>query len=253
MTTQQNQQDKLRIAAISDLHVRETSRDVYQAMFAEMSQKADIILLCGDLTDLGMMTEAQILVKEVGASTIPVVAVLGNHDYESNNQEEIARLLQSNRVNVLNGTEFIYEKNGKKYGFTGVKGFGGGFRPSMWGRFGEPEQKAFYDAVAGETQQLENGLNRLMRTADLEKMFVLLHFSPIRETLHGELIELYAFLGSSRLEEVIERYPVAAVFHGHAHFGFPKGKTEKGIPVYNVALPIMQKTNPKQPYAIVEV
>lgn len=243
---------KLRIASISDIHVRETSRDAYQAMFAEMSEKSDILLLCGDLTDLGLLSEAEILVKELGSYTKPKVAVLGNHDYESGKQDEIVRLLQTNNTTVVHGTDFIFEKDGKKYGFTGVKGFGGGFRPSMWGRFGEPEQKAFYDAVAGETQQLENGLNRLMRTADLEKMFVLLHFAPIRETLHGELAELYAFLGSSRLEEVIERYPVAAVFHGHAHFGYPKGKTDKGIPVYNVALPVLQRANQKQPYALVE-
>ena len=244
--------NKLRIAAISDIHVRETSRDAYQAMFAEMAEKSDILLLCGDLTDLGLLTEAEILVKELGAYPKPKIAVLGNHDYEGNNQNEIVKILQTHNVYVVHGVDYIFDKDGKKYGFTGVKGFGGGFRPSMWGRFGEPEQKAFYDAIAGETQQLENGLNRLMRTAGLEKLFVLLHFSPIRETLHGELQELYAFLGSSRLEEVIDRYPVTAVFHGHAHFGYPSGKTDKGIFVYNVALPVMQKINPKQPYAIVE-
>lgn len=244
--------EKLRIAAIGDIHIKETSRGTYQSLFEEISKTADVLLLCGDLCDLGLMTEAEILVKELAACTIPIVAVLGNHDYESNNQNEILKLLQSHKVNMLHGTEYILEKNGKKYGFAGVKGFGGGFRPSMWGRFGEPEQKAFYDAISGEVQQLENGLNRLMRTSDLEKMFVLLHFSPIRETLEGEVQELYAFLGSTRLEEVIDRYPVAAVFHGHAHFGSPKGKTDKDIPVYNVAYPLMQKVYPKQPYLLVE-
>lgn len=251
--TETNTNQKLKIAAIGDIHVRETSRGQYQPLFTEISEQADVLLLCGDLTDLGLMPEAETLVKELSSCTIPIIAVLGNHDYESDKQEEILRLLQQHKVNVLHGTEFVFEKEGKKYGFTGVKGFGGGFRPSMWGRFGEAEQKAFYDAVASEVQQLENGLNRLMRTADLHKMIVLLHFSPIRETLHGELQELYAFLGSSRLEEVIERYPVSAVFHGHSHFGYYKGKTDKGISVYNVAYPVTQKANPKQPYGLVEI
>lgn len=242
----------LKIAAIGDIHVKETSRGVYQTLFEDISKNADALVLCGDLCDLGLVSEAEILVKELAACTIPVIAILGNHDYENNKQDEIVKMLKENKVQIVHGVEYILEHRGKKYGFTGVKGFGGGFRPSMWGRFGEPEQKAFYDAIAGEVQQLENGLNRLMRTADLEKMFVVLHFAPVRDTLHGELPELYPFLGSTRLEEVIDRYPVAAVFHGHAHFGYPKGKTEKGIPVYNVASPIMQKTSPKQPYALVE-
>lgn len=247
------EQTTLKIAAIGDIHVKETSRGMYQQLLTDISEDADVLALCGDLTDLGLTTEAEVLVKELRHCTIPIVAVLGNHDYESDKQDEILHMLQTNNITVLHGTEHVIEKDGKKYGFTGVKGFGGGFRPSMWGRFGEPEQKAFYDAVSSEVQQLENGLNRLMRTAELEKMIVLLHFAPIRETLHGELAELYPFLGSTKLEEVIDRYPVGAVFHGHSHFGFPKGKTERGIPVYNAAYPVMQKANPKKPYALVEL
>ncbi len=244
---------KLRIAALGDIHVKDTSRGELTSLFEEISQTADVLVLCGDLTNWGLPSEAEILVKELAACTLPIVAVLGNHDFESDKQDEVTHMLQGNKVHMLYGTEFIFEKDGKKYGFTGVKGFGGGFRPSMWGRFGEPEQKAFYDAIAGEVQHLENGLNVLMRTADLYKMIVLLHFSPIRETLHGELQELYPFLGSTRLEEVIDRYPVSAVFHGHAHFGYVKGKTEKSIPVYNVAYPLMQKIYPQQPYGLVEI
>lgn len=245
--------NKLRIAALGDLHVKEISRGMYQSLFEEISKNADLLVLCGDLTDLGLVSEAEVLVKELQSASIPKIAVLGNHDYENDKQSDITQLLQKSGVTVLYGTEYILEKEGKKYGFTGAKGFGGGFRPSMWGRFGESEQKAFYDAVSGEVQQLENGINRLMRTADLSNMLVLLHFSPIRDTLHGELPELYAFLGSTRLEEVIDRYPVSAVFHGHSHFGYPKGKTEKGIPVYNAAYPLMQRINPKAPYALVEI
>ncbi len=243
---------KLRIAAVGDIHVKETSAGIYQKMFADISQKADILLLCGDLTNLGLPEETQILVTELKTCTIPVIAVLGNHDHESDNSNQVFHMLQENGTHVLQGTEFIFEKENKKYGFTGVKGFGGGFRPSMWGRFGEKEQKAFYDAVSTEVSQLEVGLNTLTRTHDLEKNFVLMHFSPVRDTLVGEVEELYPFLGSTRLEEVIDRYQVSAVFHGHAHFGTHLGKTEKEIPVYNVALPVMETINPQQPFALIE-
>lgn len=248
----EKKEKKLRIAALGDIHIKETSRGTYQTLFEEISKQAEVLLLCGDLTDLGLISEAEILIKELGFVTIPIIAVLGNHDYESDKQKEITQMLQQNKITILHGTEYILEIDGKKYGFTGVKGFGGGFRPSMWGRFGEAEQKAFYDAIAGEVQQLENGINRLMRTADLTKMIVLMHFSPIRETLHGELPELYPFLGSTRLEEVIDRYPISAVFHGHSHFGYPEGKTDKGIQVYNCAYPLMQKVNIQKPYTLVE-
>lgn len=245
-------EEKIRIAALGDLHVRETSQGAYHELLTEISKNADILVLCGDLTDLGLMTEAEILVKELASCTIPVVGVLGNHDYENDNQQEITKLLVENKISILEGTEYIFEKNGVQVGITGVKGFGGGFRPNMWGRFGEKEQKAFYDAIAGEVQQLENGLNRL-QSSETNHNIVLLHFSPIRDTLQGEIPELYAFLGSTRLEEVIDRYKVNAVFHAHAHYGSPKGKTEKNIPVYNVAYPLMQKTNPKQPYGLIEI
>lgn len=154
---------------------------------------------------------------------------------------------------MLEGTDFLYEKNGNQYGITGVKGFGGGFQPYMWARFGEKEQKAFYDALAHEIQALENGLNRLQHLPP-NQCIVMMHYSPIRATLQGEIPELYAFLGSTRLEEVIDRYAnVAAVFHGHSHFGHPTGKTSKGIPVYNVAYPLMQRISQKQPYRIIEL
>lgn len=243
----------IRIAAIADIHVTETSQGMYHEMFTEISERADVLAICGDLTRLGLISEVEVLIKELAYCSIPIVLVLGNHDYESNKQADIVHMLQDKNIHVLHGTEYIFEKDGKKYGFTGVKGFGGGFRPSMWGRFGEREQKEFYDAVASEVQQLEIGLDQLTRYSELEKIIVLLHFAPIRETLHGELAELYPFLGSTRLEEVIDRYDVSAVFHGHAHFGYWEGKTAKGIPVYNVAYPLMKKLDEKKPYRIVEL
>lgn len=253
MTSVKNNENKLRIAAIGDLHVKETSNGAFQKLFEEISNKADVILLCGDLTDLGLTTEAEVLGAELKHCSIPIIGVLGNHDYHNRKEHEVSQILQNNKLNFVHGTEYIFEKNGKKYGFTGAKGFGGGFRPSIWGRFGEPEQKAFYDAVSKEVQTLELGLNRLQRMPDIERIIVLLHFSPIRETLHGELQELYPFLGSTRIEEVIDRYEVDSVFHGHSHFGYPKGRTEKGIQVYNCAYPLMQKTSPEKPYTLVEL
>lgn len=244
--------DKLKIAALADIHVHETSSGQYKTLFSEISEKADIFVLCGDLTDLGLPEEAQVLVQELSVVKIPIVAVLGNHDYESDKPTEVSEILKQAGVFMLEGTDYLHEKNGKQYGITGVKGFGGGFRPSMWGRFGEPEQKAFYDAIAKEVQALENGLNRIQHIPK-ERSLVIMHFSPIRETLQGEIPELYAFLGSTRLEEVINRYELAAVIHGHAHYGSPKGKTMKGIPVYNVAYPLMQRVSPKQPYLLLEL
>ena len=244
---------KIKIAALGDIHIKENSSGAYKDLFSKINEDADVFALCGDLCDLGLMSEAEILVDELSVLRIPTVAVLGNHDYESDHQEEIKNLLMQNKVNVLHGTEFVFEKEGRKIGFTGVKGFGGGFHPYMWGRFGELEQKEFYDAIAAEVQSLEIGLS-MLQSLDLNGRFVLLHFAPIRDTVMGDITEMFPFLGSSRLEEVINRYEnVTAVLHGHSHFGTAEGKTEKGAPVYNVSYPLMQKTFPERPYRIVEV
>jgi Icc-related predicted phosphoesterase len=244
---------KFRIAALADIHVHETSSGQYKELFLHLSETVDMILLCGDLTDLGTEKEAQVLSEELSVVRIPIIAVLGNHDHESDNVEVVSQILKDAKVYMLEGTDYLFEHGGKQYGITGVKGFGGGFLPYMWARFGEREQKAFYDALAKEIQALENGLNRL-RHLPKGHCLVMTHFAPIRGTLHGEIPELYAFLGSTRMEEVIDRYDnIAAVIHGHSHFGHPEGKTTKGIPVYNVAYPLMQRINPKQPYRILEL
>lgn len=244
--------NKIKVAAISDIHVKETSTGKYRQLFSDINEKADILLLCGDLTDLGLIREAEILLEDLLVCKIPIVAVLGNHDYESDNQQKIHEMFTSQKIRVLDGTEFVFEKNGKKIGFTGVKGFGGGFNPYMWGRFGEKEQKEFYDAIAQEVQHLELGLGKL-QSLELDHRFVLLHFAPIRTTVEGDIIEMFPFLGSSRLEEVIDRYEESTVIHGHSHHGKPEGKTLRGFPVYNVAYPIMEKLNPKAPYLLLEV
>ncbi len=245
-------ENKLKIAALGDLHIRENSAGSLRELFTDISKQADILVLCGDLTNLGLPSEAEVLAQELQSLTIPVVGILGNHDFQSDQELEVIRILQQSKVNFVQGVEYIFKKADKQYAFTGAKGFGGGFRPSMWGRFGEPEQKAFYDAVAKEVQALENGLQQIDRLPEISAKFVVMHFSPIKDTLQGELSELYPFLGSTRLEEVIDRYKVNAVFHGHSHFGFPTGRTEKQIAVYNVAYPLMQKNNIKRPYFLGE-
>jgi Icc-related predicted phosphoesterase len=247
-----NVKQKLKIAAVADVHIKETSKDSLKKIIQSIGKEADIFLLCGDLTNFGQPQEVDILTEVFSQLNIPVLAVFGNHDYESDQQDILRKKLLEHNVIVLEGTEYIFEKGDRKIGFTGVKGFGGGFNPNMWGRFGEKAQKAFYDAIESEVQKLENGLNTL-QSQEVEGTFVLLHYSPIRKTVEGDIVEMYPFLGSSRLEEVIDRYRLTAVFHGHSHFGKPEGATAKGIPVFNVALPLMQKLSPDKPYKIFEI
>src|SRR5919201_1949093 len=218
--------DSLRIAAIGDLHVHQNSPDSLQPLFEKISQSADVLALCGDLTHLGLPQEAEKLANDLRSCRIPVVAVLGNHDYQSGQQEEVKKILRAGKVSVLEESE-TFELNG--VGFAGAKGFGGGFNKHMLTPFGEEAIKHFVTEAVNELLRLEVALNSL-RT---EKVVVVLHYAPIAETVMGEPPEIFPFLGSSRLAETIDHFDVNAVFHGHAHHGTPEGKTTKGIPVYN--------------------
>jgi Icc-related predicted phosphoesterase len=237
----------LRIAAVGDLHVSKTSQGRFQTLFSQISTTADVLAICGDFTDYGMPEEARILARELTAAVkIPVVAVLGNHDYEAGRQEEITRILQDAGVSVLDGE--VTEVHG--VGFAGVKGFAGGFGRGALGPWGEPSIKHFVQEAVDEALKLEAALARL-RTV---RRVVLLHYAPIRGTVEGEPIEIYPYLGSSRLEEPINRYRVSAVFHGHAHRGSPEGRTTTGVPVYNVAMPLLGRLNPdRPPFLILEL
>src|SRR5437016_6382762 len=237
----------LRIAALGDLHVSKNSQGIFQPLFAQISDAADVLLLCGDFTDYGLPDEARVLVRELTASLkIPVVAVLGNHDYESGKADEIRQILGDAGVAVLDGE--ATEVHG--IGFAGVKGFAGGFGRGALGPWGEHAIKAFVQEAVDEALKLESALARL-RT---QKRVALLHYSPIRGTVEGEPPEIFAYLGSSRLEEPINRYRVSAVFHGHAHRGSLEGRTSTGVPVHNVSMPLLQRTNPNRPpFLIVEV
>ena len=234
----------LRIAATADLHYGKHSRGTLHDAFAEISRSADILLLCGDLTDYGLPEEAEELVADIRAAVrIPILAVLGNHDFESSQPETISKVLDDAGVNVLNGEAI--EIGG--VGFAGIAGFGGGFGRRMLNAWGESLIKQFVQEFISHAVRLEQALGKLQT----EKRIVVLHYSPIRATLEGEDPEIYAFLGSSRLEEPINRFKVTAVFHGHAHNGILDGRTSTGIPVYNVSAPALRKTG--KPYRVVEL
>ncbi len=238
--------DRLRIAAIGDLHIHENSPDISKALFERISQDADVLVLCGDLTHLGMPVEAERLVVELRGCRVPVVAVLGNHDYQSGHADEVKKMLRSAKVNLLDENE-TFQLNG--VGFAGVKGFGGGFDKHMLTPFGEDAIKSFVSEAVNESLKLEVALKAL----DTEKIVVVLHYAPIPGTVVGEPPEIFPFLGSSRLAETIDHFDVDVIFHGHAHHGTYEGKTMKGAPVYNCCFQLLQKVSPERPYALIEV
>lgn len=236
---------KLRIAAIGDLHVREDNDAPYREMFAEISSRADVTVLCGDLTNFGKTREAEILAEDIKSCSIPVIGVLGNHDYECGQPEKVTEILQSAGMKVLD--EQAIEIEG--VGFAGVKGFLGGFGRGELAPFGEPIVKAFVDEALNEARKLENQL----RTLRTDRSVVVLHYSPVLDTIEGEPAAIFQYLGSARLADAIDRFDhVKAVVHGHAHHGTYEGKTARGTPVYNVAQFVL---TPKfgKPYVVLEV
>lgn len=237
----------VRIAAMSDIHCGKASGGTLQAVFARVASEADILVLCGDLTDYGLPDEARLLVRELAPlSRLPVVAVLGNHDFEAGRQDEVRDILVESGVKVLDGDSC--ESHG--IGFAGVKGFCGGFGRGALGPWGEEIIKRFVHEAVGEALKLETALARL-RTP---QRMAILHYAPIRETVEGEPPEIFSYLGSSRLEEPLSRYPVTAVVHGHAHNGALEGRTQRGVPVYNVAMPLLARLHPdRPPYRLIEV
>lgn len=239
-------QETIRFAAVGDLHCRVESAGSLRPLFAQAAEAADALLLCGDLTDYGLPEETHVLAEELTAARIPVVAVLGNHDFESGKPDEVRHILTEAGVRVLDGE--ICEIHG--VGIAGVKGFAGGYGRSALGPWGENAIKQFVNEALHEVLKLESALAKL-RT---EQRIAMLHYSPIEATVRGEPTEIFAFLGTSRLEEPLIRYPVTAVCHGHAHRGTPEGKTVNGTPVYNVARPLLQRAYPERPaFRIVEV
>ena len=237
----------VRIAAVSDIHYGRSSQGMLQPLFAEITESADILILAGDLTDYGLSEEARVLAKDLTSSLkIPAIGVLGNHDFEAGEEKEVAKILSDAGVRMLDGD--THEVHG--IGFAGIRGFCGGFGRGALGAWGESVIKAFVHEAITEALKLEAALARLKT----DHRIAILHYAPIRETVEGEPLEIYPFLGSSRLEEPLSRYDVTAVFHGHAHRGALEGKTAKGIPVYNVSLPLLKEQFPDRPaFRLLEV
>jgi Icc-related predicted phosphoesterase len=237
---------KIRIAAVGDLHYGKASQGVFHPMLTQMNQAADILLLLGDLTDYGHPDEATLLAKELSTAVkIPIVAVLGNHDYESGREGDVRQILEQVGITVLDGE--ACEIMG--IGFAGVKGFGGGFGQRVLAPWGERIVKQFVHEAIEEALKLEAALSRL-RT---ERRYALLHYAPIEDTVESEPLEIYPFLGCGRLEEPLNRYPLDGVFHGHAHHGAYHGRTKSGVPVHNVSLPLMLALSPERPFHVEEV
>jgi Icc-related predicted phosphoesterase len=233
----------LKVAALGDLHVQVDQQLPLRELFTEISGAADVLVLCGDLTDTGQPREAEILKDSLRACSIPVIGVLGNHDYECGRVEEVKDILKDAGMQLLDGQSCEV----KEVGFVGVKGFVGGFGRRMLGAFGEPAIKTFVQESLAEAMHLENA----MRTVRTKRSVVVLHYAPIVDTVEGEPLEIFPFLGSSRLGETIDRFKVNFVVHGHAHRGKYEGRTPAGTPVYNVAYHIEKPSG--RPYALLEV
>jgi Icc-related predicted phosphoesterase len=238
--------DVVRVAALGDLHCSRTSQGAFQPLFSKIAESADVLLIAGDLTDCGLPDEARVLARELTAIHLPVVAVLGNHDFESGKGDEVRQIVSDAGVVVLDGD--ACETHG--IGIAGIKGFGGGFGLRALGPWGEPIIKQFVREAVDEALKLEAALARL-RTRHL---LALLHYSPVQQTVEGEPLEIYPFLGSSRLEEPLNRYPVSLVVHGHAHRGQLQGATTSGVPVYNVCMALLTHSfSDRPPFRVFEV
>ena len=235
----------MRIAAVGDVHCSKLSAGRYQAVFEAAGSRADVLLLCGDLTQRGLPEEARLLLRELKPVTLPILAVLGNHDFEAGEVDAVMRILEDGGVTLLDGE--VWEKD--DVGFAGVKGFGGGFGERALTAWGEPAFKLFVQEATQEALKLERALSSLRTTTRV----AVLHYAPIAATVVGEPLEIHPFLGSSRLEEPLDRYRVDLTFHGHAHKGSLEGATRGGRRVYNVALPLLRDTRPEQLPFVVEI
>lgn len=230
-------------ACVGDIHVNEEKPGALREMLAHASEEARALVLCGDLTDTGTPRQAELLTEELRACTIPIIGVLGNHDYESGQSEVIKEILHQGGIRILDGQYCEIDD----VAFAGVKGFGGGFGRRMLGSFGEPAIKTFVAEAVSEAMKLENAL----REVTTKRCVVVLHYAPVADTADGEPLELYPFLGCSRLAETIDRFSVDVVVHGHAHRGKYEGRTPGGAAVYNVAISIKKPSG--RPYALISL
>lgn len=238
--------DSFVIAAVGDIHCRRGAAGTLQPAFAQLDPRVGALLLCGDLTDFGLPEEARVLVKELSVVKAPILATLGNHDCESGRAAEVTAIFEDAGVHVLDGDAF--EIGG--VGFAATKGYLGGFGRHTLEPWGEEVTKRIVQEASNEALKLGAALAKLQTP----RRVAFLHYSPIEATIVGESVAVYPFLGTSRLEEPLNRYEVAAIFHGHAHHGTPEGRTARGAPVYNVAMPLLRALHPdRPPFKIVEL
>ena len=236
----------LRVAAVGDFHCGVADVGLFREIFMEASVQADVLVLAGDMTRRGDLTEFKVVAGELADVKIPVVGVLGNHDYESNQMAEGSAELMSRGIHILDGDGFQLTE---QVGFAGVKGFMGGFGRGTLTSFGEPETKAFVGATLTQVQALELALRRLATPVRI----VVTHYAPILATVLGEPEIIYPYLGTDRLAEPLDRYGCTVAFHGHAHSGTLTGRTTGGVPVFNVSLPLLRREDPSRSFFVYEV
>ncbi|MFF0308078.1 metallophosphoesterase [Streptosporangium sp. NPDC004379] len=228
---------ELRIAAVGDVHLDESMRGRYRERLGDLADHADVLLLAGDLTRHGTIEEAQVVADEFRDLPVPVVAVLGNHDHHSDVPAEIAALLKSVGITVLHDDSVVLDIDGVRLGVVGGKGFGGGYAGKCASDFGEPEIKAF----VGHTKRIAERWRVALKELQADRKVVLSHYSPVKDTLEGEPLEIYPFLGSYLLAEAVDGEGADLIIHGHAHAGTEKGETPGGVRVRNVALPVLKR------------
>lgn len=227
----------IRVAAVGDVHFGTDSRGTLRPHVDQLSDRADVLLIAGDLTRHGAASEAEVLAAELADAPVPAVIVLGNHDFHRNEQDAIAEVMRAAGATVLAGESVVVDTPGGRLGVAGVKGFGGGFAGACGTEFGEPEMKSFIAHTRGHADALRTALEGL----DADETVALLHYAPVEDTLDGERLEIYPFLGSYLLAEAVDSVGAGLVLHGHAHAGSEAGTTPGGIPVRNVAQPLIQR------------
>ena len=227
----------IRLAAVGDVHVDKDVVGRYRPALEELPDRADVLLVAGDLTRHGTVDEARCFTKEFGALAVPVVVVLGNHDHQSDQQDEVIQVLTDAGITVLEGAATVLELNGHRLGVAGVKGFGGGFAGACASNFGEREMKDF----VATTERIADRLGEALRSVECDALVALTHYAPVPETLVGEPLEIYPFLGCYQLGRAIDSAPTALALHGHAHAGSERGRTPGGVPVRNVAHPVIKQ------------
>lgn len=227
----------IRIAAVGDVHVDKDVLGRFRPALEELPEHADVLLVAGDLTRHGTVEEARCFAEEFGGLEVPVITVLGNHDHQSDQQSRVTEVLTESGITVLEGEATVLELHGHRLGVAGVKGFGGGFAGACASNFGEREMKDF----VGTTEVLAERLREALNSVQVDALVALTHYAPVPDTLLGEPLEIYAFLGCYQLGRAIDSAPTALALHGHAHHGSERGRTPGGIPVRNVAHPVIKQ------------